>query len=171
MEVSILGLTVSLFIFIAIMYSFSKNIILNYTRQSLGINYSNSAFLVKNILSEFLVLSSRISWYVQKRIILRFFFASFYAVTAYFLVLRAGGANDIDAILDVEFSARGLFPVTSLLFVVVCIALAVAFSPRKLRVAMGAAIGFLAASYAYDIWIFAKDSIEMFAEIGSPEEL
>jgi hypothetical protein len=52
----------------------------------------------------------------------------------------------------------------SLFLVIVSIVLAVRQTPKRLIVALGAALGFLFAAYAYDAWIALKAVIENLAE-------
>ncbi|MEO1724425.1 MAG: hypothetical protein AAFR84_18750 [Pseudomonadota bacterium] len=62
-------------------------------------------------------------------------------------------------------TVRLIFPASALMIVVFSIGAAIVFNPSKLKVASGAAIGFLCAAYAYDGYQAAKATIEEMARL------
>ncbi len=66
-----------------------------------------------------------------------------------------------------KFSVRNLIPTITIVIVIVCVFVAIYYTPKQLRIAAGATVGFLCASYAYDGYIYAKDLIEQMAAQGT----
>ena len=68
--------------------------------------------------------------------------------------------SSIDSLSELEFSIRSAFPIFTILIALLCIMVAVYYTPRQLRIAAGATLGFLCAAYAYDGYLFVKETIE-----------